>query len=103
MTQAEFLEVFAGVAGQFKWHCTGGTIRCRSTTTWLTMCPLTAYRSTLEDGKEYISSYFLRAAKDLNISKEDANVIAGAADDDWDIGPKKDMRKELIAIAQIRR
>jgi hypothetical protein len=100
MTCEEFLEAFAGVADQFKWHCTGGIIRCRSIISGLTMWPITAYRSTLEDGKEYISSYYRKAAKDLGIAVNDSNILAGAADHDWDDTEARQVRAELFSIIQ---
>jgi hypothetical protein len=100
MTRTEFLEAFAGVAKQFKWSCTGGVIRCHSPTSGLMMCPITAYRSTLEDRKEYISSYYKKAASDLNINPNDANILAGSADHDWENVEAKDIRAKLFAIVQ---
>jgi hypothetical protein len=100
MTRAEFLEAFAGVAKQFRWSWIAGVIRCHSPISGLMMCPITAYRSTLEDGKEYISSYYKKAAKDLDMHPMDANIIAGAADHAWDDVETKDLRAELFSIIQ---
>jgi hypothetical protein len=100
MTRTEFLEAFAGIAKQFRWSWTGGVIRCHSPISGLMMCPITAYRSTLEDGKEYISSYYKRAAEDLHMHRNDANILAGAADHDWDDTEAKQVRIELFSIIQ---